>query len=57
MKTRIVIAEEQSHPLENVESQDSLPEYGSVMLQVPHVDALTDRSTLERLFKVTVTRL
>ena len=49
MKTRIVVAEEQSHPLENMESQDSLPEYGSVMLQAPNVDALTDRSTIERL--------
>ena len=49
MKTRIVVAKEQGDPLDNVELQNPLPEYGPVMLQVPDVDALTDRSTIERL--------
>ncbi len=49
MKTRILVAKEQGDPLEKMELQDPLPEYGSVILQVSDVNALTDRSTIERL--------
>lgn len=48
MKTRIV-AEDQGDLREDVELPDHPPKYGSVILQAHNVDALTDRSTIERL--------